>query len=106
MVKFSQKRLPLIVLTACLALAAVFAEGFVIEEQDHEHVDASGRSVPTSEDCHICLEIQIAIRLIEAFGRLGVSIAVIGSIVYALSLKPQRTFYLFNPFALKVKFNC
>jgi hypothetical protein len=106
MVNFPQKRLPLIVLTACLALAAVFAEAFVIEEQNHEHVDAAGRSVPAGEDCHICLEIQIAIRLIEAFGRLGVSIAVTGFIVYALPLKPQRNFYLFTPFALKVKFNC
>ncbi|MDR2434306.1 MAG: hypothetical protein LBD47_07040, partial [Treponema sp.] len=63
---------------AWLALAVVFAGIFVIEEHDHEHIDVAGQRLPSSENCHICLEIQIAQRLIEAFGRLGISIAVIG----------------------------
>ncbi|MDR0600167.1 MAG: hypothetical protein LBG84_08845 [Treponema sp.] len=95
-------------MTAWLALAVVFAGVFVIVEHDHEHIDAAGHSVPSSENCQICLEIQIALRLIEAFGRLGVSMALIGFIVYALSsiMKPQRAFCPSNPIALKVKFNC
>lgn len=93
--------------TAWLALAVIFAGVFVIAEHDHEHIDVKGHHVPTSEDCHICFEIQIALRLIEAFGRLGVCIAVIGVIVHILSfVKPQRILSPFNPLALKVKFNC
>jgi hypothetical protein len=51
--------------TAWLALAVVFAGIFVIEEDDHEHIDVAGQRLPSSENCHICLEIQIAQRLIE-----------------------------------------
>jgi hypothetical protein len=95
-------------MTAWLVLSVVFAGVFVIVEHDHEHIDAAGHSVPSSENCQICLEIQIAQRLIEAFGRLGVSMAVIGFIVYGLSsiIKPQRAVCSFNPIALKVKFSC
>jgi len=96
-----------ILMTAWLAAAVIFAEVFVIAEHDHDHVDAAGRPVPTGEGCQICLEIQIAVRIIEAFGRLGVSLAVIGFIVYAIVFgKPQRAFCLCNPVALKVKCNC
>jgi predicted transporter len=95
-------------LTALLALAVIFAGIFIIEKYDHEHINASGHRVPAGEDCRICLEIQIALRLIEAFGRLGVSMALTGFIVYGLSsiIKPQRAFCPSNPIALKVKFNC
>jgi predicted transporter len=92
---------------AWLVLAVIFAGVFVIIEHDHEHVDIEGQHLPTSENCHICFEIQIAIRFIEAFGRLGVGLALIGFIVYTLSFeKPQTFFYPFKPIALKVKFNC
>jgi len=80
-----------------LALVVILAGGFVIEKYDHQHID--------SENCQICLVIQISLRLMEAFGRLGMSIAVIGFIIYALSfVKPQRAYCLFNPIKLKVKF--
>jgi predicted transporter len=93
--------------TAWLALAVIFAGVFVIEEHEHEHIDVAGRRLPSSEDCHICLEIQIAQRLIEAFGRLGVIIAVIGFISCAMSLiKPSAFFYSRKPVELKVRFNC
>jgi hypothetical protein len=93
--------------TAWLALAVVFAGVFVIEEHDHEHIDVAGRRLPSGEDCHICLEIQIAQRLIEAFGRLGISIAVIGFILCAGALiKPRLLFYPRTPVELKVRFNC
>jgi predicted transporter len=92
--------------TAWLALAVVFAGIFVIEEHDHEHIDVAGRRLPSSEDCHICLEIQIAQRLIEAFGRLGISIAVIGFISCAGFLVKPQVFYLKKPIELKVRFNC
>jgi predicted transporter len=92
--------------TAWLALAVIFAGIFVIEEHDHEHIDAAGRRLPFSENCHVCLEIQIAQRLIEAFGRLGISIAVIGFIPCAgFFVKPQ-IFYSKKPTELKVRFNC
>jgi hypothetical protein len=92
-----QKALFTALTTAWLALAVIFAGIFVIEEHDHDC---------TGEDCHICLEIQIAQRLIEAFGRLGVSIAVIGFFSYAGSLiKPQLLSYSKKPIELKVRFN-
>jgi hypothetical protein len=96
-----------ILATAWLALAVMCAGAFVIAEHSHEHIDVKGHRLPTSENCHICLKIQIALRLIEAFGRLGISLALIGFMVYVLSfVKPQLIANPFNPAALKVRFNC
>jgi hypothetical protein len=96
-----------ILAAAWLALAVIFAGVFVITEHDHVHVDIKGHRVPTSENCHICSEIQIALRLIEAFERLVLGISLIGFMVYALSfVKPQLVFIPLNPAPLKVKFNC
>jgi len=108
MAKRSQKTaLFTLLATAWLVLAVICAGVFVIVEHDHEHIDSAGHSIPTTENCQICLEIQIAQRLIEAFGRLGISIAVIGFIVSVLSFaKPQWAFCPLNPVGLKVKFNC
>ncbi|MDR0636837.1 MAG: hypothetical protein LBF87_07140 [Treponema sp.] len=93
--------------TAWLALAVIFAGVFIIEKHDHEHIDVSGHNLPSSENCHICLEIQIAQRLIEAFGRLGVSLALIGFISRVEPLiKPQLLFYSKKPIELKVRLNC
>jgi hypothetical protein len=90
-----------------LAVAVIFAGVFVIVEHNHVHIDIKGNRVPTGENCHICYKIQIALRLIEAFGRLGMDIALICFIVYFLSfVKPQTFFNLFNPTPLKVRFNC
>ena len=84
--------------TAWLILAVIFAGILVIEEHEHDCI---------GEGCHICLEIQIALRLIEAFGRLGVSMVVIGFILYAWALiKPTLLFWIKNPVELKVRFNC
>ncbi|GBU27515.1 hypothetical protein R84B8_01048 [Treponema sp. R8-4-B8] len=96
-----------IIATAWLAAAVAFAGVFVIVEHDHAHVDVNGHHVPNSDNCRICIEIQIAIRIIEAFGRLGVFIAIMGVVFYSLSFeKPQQFFYPLNPIMLKVKFNC
>jgi O-antigen ligase len=96
-----------ILATAWLALAVMCAGVFVIVEHNHQHIDVKGHHLPTSENCHICLKIQIALRLIEAFGRLGMAIVLIGFMVYALSfVKPQFIANSFNPALLKVKFNC
>ncbi|MDR0400997.1 MAG: hypothetical protein LBH51_08650 [Treponema sp.] len=83
---------------AWLALAVVFAGIFIIEEHDH---DCSG------EDCHICLELQIARWMVEAFGRLGAAMAAGAFISRAGSwVKPQSFFYGRNPVELKIRFNC
>jgi hypothetical protein len=92
--------------TAWLVLAVIFAGVFVIEEHDHEYIDAVDRRLPSSEDCHICLEIQIAQGLIEAFGRLGISIVVIGFLSCGGSPVKPRMFFPKRPLALKVRFNC
>jgi hypothetical protein len=95
------------VIIAWLALTVIFAGVFVIVEHDHKHIDVSGRKVPSREDCHICFEIQIALRLIEAFGRLGVILAITGFIPCTISfVKPQMRFCSKGPIGLKVRFNC
>jgi hypothetical protein len=87
-----------ILATVLLALAVIFAGAFVIMGQDHECV---------GKNCPVCLGIQIAIGFLEAFARLGMSIALAGFIVYSLSfVSPQLIFYPFNSISLKVKFNC
>jgi hypothetical protein len=92
---------------AWLVIAVIFAGVFVIVEHDHVHIDVNGHRVPTGENCHICYKIQIALRLIEAFGRLGMVIILIGFMVYTLSfVKPQAFFNLANPTPLKVRLNC
>jgi len=102
-----KKKLFSILITAWLALAVIFAGVFVIVEHNHVHVDIRGHHVPTSANCRICYEIQIALRIIEAFGRLGIYIALIGFIAFNLSFeKPQEDLILYNPVMLKVKFNC
>jgi hypothetical protein len=86
------------VMTAWLVFAVIFAGIFVIEEHRHDH---------TGENCQICLKIQIALRIIEACGRLGAGLFLVGFITYAASLAKPRLFYLSKkPIALKVRFNC
>jgi hypothetical protein len=97
----------IVLASAWLALTVMCAGVFVIVEHNHEHIDVKGHRLPSSENCQICIKIQIALRLIEAFGRLGMSLALIGFMVYVLSFaKPQLIAIPFNLSALKVKFNC
>jgi hypothetical protein len=60
MVGIPHKKLPLVVLTACLAFAALFAESFVLANIDHAH---------TGEHCSLCLHIRTAQNLLEGLGR-------------------------------------
>jgi hypothetical protein len=60
MVGIPHKKLPLVVLTACLAFAALSAEGFVLANTDHAH---------TGEHCSLCLQIKAAQSLLEGLGR-------------------------------------
>ena len=85
-------------LTAWLIISVMCAGIFVIEKYGHDC---------TGEGCHICLEIQIAQCLIEAFGRLGISMVVIGVILRAGTLvKSALLSWIKNPIELKVRFNC
>jgi hypothetical protein len=94
-------------MTAWLALSVIFAGVFVITEYGHEHINAAGHSVPSGEDCRICLEIQIALRIIEAFGRLSVSLFLAGLITSIIQItKPQTFVFAIKLIALKVKLNC
>ncbi len=102
-----RKTAVLLVAAFWLTLAVIFAGVFVIAEHDHEHINAAGRHLPTGENCRVCIEIQIALRLIEAVGRLGVSFVLAGFIVFsAAAAKPQAFFLSTRSLALKVKFNC
>jgi hypothetical protein len=81
-------------LTAVLALAVIFAGIFVLEEYDRGC---------TGEDCPVCLEM----RLIEAFGRLGLCIAGIGFISCTGCLVKSYMFiFRKKPIELKVRCNC
>ncbi|MDR2484135.1 MAG: hypothetical protein LBD55_01920 [Treponema sp.] len=94
-------------MTAWLVFAVIFAGVYAIAEHGHEHIDTEGRHVPAGENCHICLEIQIALRIIEAFGRLGVSLLLAGFIAYAAScVKPRPFYFAKKPIEKKVRFNC
>lgn len=86
------------VLTAWLVSSVVFAGIFVIEEQHHDH---------TGDNCRVCLEIQIALRIMEAGARLGVCALLSGFIASAASLIKPRPFYIAKtPIELKVRCNC
>jgi hypothetical protein len=90
-----------VVLTGWLVLSVVFAGVFVIETLDHDC---------TGEHCSVCLQVEIAHRLIEAFGRMGVIVLVAGFAVACA--KPLIKFPAFSrlfwetPVSLKIKFSC
>jgi hypothetical protein len=92
MANFLRKAIVIAVLAvARLAFAVIFAGVFVIAEHDHVHVDNAVHRVPSGENCRICFEIQIALRLMEAFGRLGVIIAVTGFVFFISTDGQQLT---------------
>ena len=87
-----------VLLAAWLGLSVIFAGVFIIEEHIHDH---------TGEDCTICLEIQIALRLIEALVRLGVCTAAAVFFAYILVLvKPAARVLAVRPALLHIKLNC
>lgn len=84
--------------TAWLAAAVVFAGIFVIENHIHDH---------TGDTCRVCLEINIAVRLIEAFGRLGAGCLPACFLKYVgEAARVRRCFFPKRPMELKVRFNC
>ncbi|MDR1249329.1 MAG: hypothetical protein LBK63_08510, partial [Treponema sp.] len=90
-----------------LVLSVIFAGIFVIEEHDHEHIDALGHGLPSREGCQICLEIQITQGIIETFGYPGASTIVIGYIAGApFSVKPLTPFPSKSFVELRVRLNC
>ncbi|GHV82950.1 hypothetical protein AGMMS50212_02900 [Spirochaetia bacterium] len=99
MVGFSQKRLTLIVLTACLALAAVFAESFVFTNLDHDCL---------GEHCSVCLQIEIAQNVLEGLGRIGLFALAACIILQILVIIKNRLRFSFFPqtlVGLKVQYN-
>jgi hypothetical protein len=56
MAELWQKRLPFALLTACLIFASVSSKGFVLVNFDHVH---------TGEQCSLCMQIEIAQKLLE-----------------------------------------
>jgi hypothetical protein len=75
MANLSQKRLLLALLTACLVFAALFSQGFVLTNLNHVH---------TEEHCSLCLQIEIAQKLLEGLGRIGL-------LVLAACLVPESS---------------
>ena len=99
MAKFPQKRLPLIVLTACLALAAASADVFVLTHLEH---DCSGGP------CAVCLQIEIAQSLLEGLGRIGLFALALGLVPQIAVIIKGRLFCSIIPktlISLKVKYN-
>jgi hypothetical protein len=90
-------RLPLIVLTACLALAAVSAEFFVFTHLDHDCI---------GENCSVCLQIEIAQRVLEGLGHIGIIVLVIGFFAktkQCIKSTPFSYTFTTSPILLKVK---
>ena len=86
------------IIAAWLGLAVVFPGVFVAAAHDHDH---------TGAECVICLEIQIALRILEGTGRAGAAALPVGLAQYpAGAVKPRRFLFVKKPGALKVKLNC
>ncbi|GHV10128.1 hypothetical protein FACS189485_23100 [Spirochaetia bacterium] len=106
MVRFFQKkfpggslRLPLIVLTAFLALSAVFAEGFLFTHLDHDCI---------GEHCSVCLQIEITQNLLEGLGRMGIFALAAGLIPQIFAITKSRPSFALIPqtlVCLKIKYN-
>jgi hypothetical protein len=97
MVGFSRKRLLLIVITACVALAAVFAQAFVFTHLEHDCV---------GEDCPVCLQIETALSLLKGLGLLGaIAFAGVASVCSKIIGGKANSLYigLMTPVTLKVK---
>jgi hypothetical protein len=83
-----------------LSLAVICAGVYIIEEQDH---DCCG------EGCSVCQQIEIAQRLIEALGRLCVSLllaAFLAGLASRVRLFTRPCAAPATLVALKIKFNC
>ncbi|MDR2518586.1 MAG: hypothetical protein LBD13_04140 [Spirochaetaceae bacterium] len=81
---------------AWLVFAVVFAGAFVVAAHDHDH---------TGAECRICLEIQIALRILETS---GAAAALPARFVKraASEVKPRRFLFVKKSGALKVRLNC
>jgi hypothetical protein len=100
MVTGSQKRLPLMVITACLALAAVSAEVFVFTRLNHDC---------TGEHCPVCLQLEIAQNLLEGLGRIGLFVLAACFIPLVLvTVRCRLSIAIVPPtlVGLKVKYSC
>jgi hypothetical protein len=83
-----------------LSLAVICAGFYIIEERDH---DCCG------EGCPVCLQIEFARRLIEAFGHLCASLLLAAFLAALASRAKSLTRLCAAPatlVALKIKFNC
>jgi hypothetical protein len=98
MTKLRQKRFSLALLTACLVFAAVFSQGFVLANLNHVH---------TGEQCSVCLQMEIAQKLLEGLARAGL-LALAFCLVPQSSAVKNRLFFFVVPqtlVALKIKNN-
>jgi hypothetical protein len=75
MIGFSSKKLFLIVITACVALAAVFTEAFVFTHINHDCI---------GEDCSVCSQIGTALNLLKGLGFLRVVALFGAAIVFSI----------------------
>jgi hypothetical protein len=99
MVEFPRKRLLLIVLTACLALAALSAEIFVFTHLDHDCI---------GENCSVCLQIETAQSLLKGLGFVIIAASLAGLSSGANLIVKKVAYcsaYLTSPIILNVKSN-
>jgi hypothetical protein len=95
----SKKRLALIVLAACVALAAVFSEAFVFSHIDHDCI---------GEDCPVCLQIETALNLLEGLGLLSaITLFCVLKLYSRFVIKKINSICiaLMTPVTLKIKLN-
>jgi drug/metabolite transporter (DMT)-like permease len=98
MAKMEKRVLMTAVMTGWLALSVIFAGIFIIEKHIHNH---------TGDRCRICLEINIAQRIVDAGLKLAALCFLACFFVFVpFARKAPARFFLKSPLELKVRFNC
>ncbi|MDR1073764.1 MAG: hypothetical protein LBL45_08840 [Treponema sp.] len=98
MAHLSRQRLCIVILTAYVALAVAFAEFFVFTNQEHDCLGAH---------CSICLQIEVAQRLLECLGGVCViaALALHAHDLLKLTTRYPSPLAPLTPVLLKVRFN-
>jgi hypothetical protein len=98
MAKLRQNGFSLALLTACLVFVSVFSQGFILANLNHVHA---------GEHCSVCLQMEIAQKLLEGLGRVGL-FALVFCLAPQSSAVKNRLFLFVVPrtlVALKIKNN-
>jgi len=92
-------KIPLLILTACIAFSAIFAETLIADDHDHDCI---------GEGCPVCLCIEAAECFLKTLKLAGIGLFLASCSVFSVQFqkKPAEfTACLLSPVSLKVRFN-